>query len=178
MSELENMMRDANINMMDVDSIIDIPYKGVPTKQIKDIMQLNKEKEADKLLDKYLFLKETFLDFYDSESLVDVYLGKNFKRLSKSKLKEKLLVCENFKALNQVLSMPDILEYSPESLYAACSYRKDSLEQLDADHSVRSILKKEGLDQLRNEYPLTEEKLKLMQRIHDVKKKKGKTYTK
>lgn len=178
MDELKQAIKEANIKIVDIDSIVEISFNGLALSKSGIGKEMLDKQELEKNLEKFLARKEIFLEFgYDAQE-IDVFLAKNIERITPNTklLTEKLLIMENFYYLEKALMGKDIFRYSNNLLYAAFCLKKKIQISENKSPAVASIISRPELfgyttEKLIEDYPLTEDKMKLMEKIHNVKKK-------
>lgn len=178
MDELKQIMNESNIKIIDMDSIIDFPpYQGVALSKHTEGQELLNNEAMEQQLEKFLAQKEVFLEFGFDSQQIEVFLAKKSGRVTSDpkSLKERLLILENFNCLNKALRTIELYEYSNNYLYAACCLKKERERNNETSYGIVTFLTTPGIvgytkELLLEKYPLTEEKMKLMEKIHNVKK--------
>lgn len=137
--------------------------------------------DVDRYLKSYINTKMVLKEFgYNNEQLI----AKKILYLAKKNLREKCLILENFRILNFIINdNVSTFKYSPEMIYAKICYyndlKKQSIEKID-NKALTPLFHESGINfekkygvsegEILKKYPLTKQKLQLMERIHNAKR--------
>ena len=168
MDDLKHILKEMNLDELEYSDYTD---------QNTEVNTLNTKTEFEQ----YLTASEVLTEF-GFEGNVDAYLGINYFKhhLGTPGFRNKCLVLENFKQLDYAFSHPFTFNYSEKRLYALASlYKALSIEQqeipafltfMQIDSEARKRRYGYSNEEMEEKYPLTAQKLQMMERIHNTKK--------
>ena len=176
-SELKKIISDANIKLLDIDSIIEVPsFHGLALSKHFLGQEMLDQQKRERQFETFLAKKDVFLEFELDVEQTELFIARHLVEIPSPKaLKQKLLILENFHYLGRALTTVDLYRYSNSFLYAALCISKERKQNQEIPNGILTILNTPRVigytkELLLEKYPLTEEKMKLMEKIHDVKK--------
>ena len=131
--------------------------------------------------DLFISTRETFVEFGYDEDKIDDFLAVNYykKKLFFKDVRTKLLIAENYKLLDYFFKTPEVFNRPTGDIYASINYYNslpDEEKEKRALVSLLSIPDKRRIErygvsikEMIEKYPLPEEKVILMERIHNAK---------
>ncbi len=129
--------------------------------------------------DEFINMQEVLIEFGMDAKEVEEYLSKNFKKIEPAYFYQKCLVSENFKHLEYYLMHPALFRnnysrlFALEKFYSTLSdeqQQKTSFISFTAEMGKSKQLYGYTYEEMLAMYPLTDQKLQNMERIHQVKK--------
>lgn len=139
----------------------------------------SRELQIQKDMDNFLEVKKQLIDFGLDPLEAENYLSRNFSKIRPGNFREKCLIAENFKHFDYFLDHPFLFGIQYQRLFALEKFYHTLPEETRQTKSFVTFTshpeKSKYLygctqEQMMERYPLTKERLQLMERIHHAKK--------